>query len=108
MCGIALAAGAARPGMRVAAMTEALIHRGPDGVGFHARHGVRLGARRLSIVDTAGGAQPVYNETGEICVVANGEIYNHDELRTRLQAMGHRFASRCDTEVIVHLYEEYR
>lgn len=105
MCGIAGSWEGGAEG--VAAMTAALIHRGPDDAGFHASHRVRLGARRLSIVDVAGGAQPVYNETGEICVVANGEIYNHGELRASLQAMGHRFASRCDTEVIVHLYEEY-
>jgi asparagine synthase (glutamine-hydrolysing) len=109
MCGIAGAWGAVTPGTRgaVEAMTSALVHRGPDDSGFHSRQGIQLGVRRLSIVDVAGGAQPVYNETGEICVVANGEIYNHHELRTRLQGLGHRFSSQCDTEVIVHLYEEY-
>ncbi|HEV2374533.1 MAG TPA: asparagine synthase (glutamine-hydrolyzing) [Streptosporangiaceae bacterium] len=106
MCGIAGAWGAVSPGS-VEAMTAALAHRGPDGSGFHTSGGLRLGARRLAIVDVAGGAQPFYNETGEVCVVANAEIYNHRDLRTKLQAMGHRFASQCDTEVIVHLYEEY-
>ena len=106
MCGIAGTWGAASSGA-VEAMTAALVHRGPDDSGFHSRHGVRFGVRRLSIMDVAGGAQPTYNETGEICVIANGEIYNHRELRAKLQAMGHRFSSHCDTEVIVHLYEEY-
>lgn len=106
MCGIAGAVGSVRPDA-VVAMTAALTHRGPDDVGHHLRPGLGLGVRRLSIVDVAGGAQPVYNESGDICVVANGEIYNHRELRARLQASGHRFTSRCDTEVIVHLYEEY-
>jgi asparagine synthase (glutamine-hydrolysing) len=106
MCGIAGAWGSSDDTL-VPAMTTALAHRGPDDAGLHARGPVRLGARRLSIVDIAGGAQPFYNETGTICVVANGEIYNHNELRDRLRARGHRFASRCDTEVIVHLYEEY-
>lgn len=106
MCGIAGAAGSAGPDT-VVAMTSALTHRGPDDVGYHFRPGLWLGVRRLSIVDVPGGGQPVYNESGEICVIANGEIYNHRELRARLQARGHRFTSRCDTEVIVHLYEEY-
>jgi asparagine synthase (glutamine-hydrolysing) len=106
MCGIAGAWGTADDAL-VPAMTTALAHRGPDDSGLHTRGRVRLGARRLSIVDIAGGAQPFYNETGRICVVANGEIYNHDELRAHLVARGHRFTSRCDTEVIVHLYEEY-
>jgi asparagine synthase (glutamine-hydrolysing) len=106
MCGIAGAWGEV-DATQVTAMTRALAHRGPDDSGYHSRGPVRLGARRLSIIDIAGGAQPMYNENGEICVVANGEIYNHVELRRRLQAMGHRFTTRCDTEVIVHLYEEY-
>jgi asparagine synthase (glutamine-hydrolysing) len=89
-------------------MTLALAHRGPDDTGFHARGWVRLGVRRLSLVDVAGGAQPLHNEVGDISVVVNGEIYNHAELRAKLQAMGHRFATRCDVEVIVHLYEEYK
>jgi asparagine synthase (glutamine-hydrolysing) len=106
MCGIAGALGSVSPDT-VVAMTTALTHRGPDDVGYHLRPGLWLGVRRLSIVDVAGGTQPVYNESGEICVIANAEIYNHRELRARLQARGHRFTSRCDTEVIVHLYEEY-
>jgi asparagine synthase (glutamine-hydrolysing) len=106
MCGITGASGSVSPDT-VVAMTAALAHRGPDDVGYHLRPGLGLGVRRLSIVDVAGGMQPVYNESGDICVVANGEIYNHRELRARLQASGHRFTSRCDTEVIVHLYEEY-
>lgn len=106
MCGIAGTWGALSPG-DVAAMTAALAHRGPDGAGFGRGDGLRLGVRRLSIVDIGGGTQPMYNETGDICVIANGEIYNHSELRAQLQAKGHNFVSRCDIEVIVHLYEEY-
>lgn len=106
MCGIAGAWGAAGSGA-TSAMTVALAHRGPDDSGLHTHQNVSLGVRRLSIIDIANGAQPAYNETGEICVIANAEIYNHDDLRRRLQAKGHMFSSRCDTETIVHLYEEY-
>jgi asparagine synthase (glutamine-hydrolysing) len=106
LCGIAGAWGAMSPGA-VEAMTAALAHRGPDDSGFHARQELRLGVRRLSIVDVPGGAQPVYSENGEVCAVINGEIYNHRELRAQLEAMGHRFSSHCDVEVIVHLYEEF-
>ena len=87
-------------------MTAALRHRGPDGAG-HCSQGVyHLGATRLSIIDPAGGVQPVYNEAGDACVVFNGEIYNHRELRAELQRKGHVFRTSTDTEVIIHLYEE--
>ena len=69
-------------------------------------HGVAIGIRRLSIIDLAGGHQPIHNEDGTVWVVFNGEIYNYRDLN-RLEARGHRFATRSDTEVIVHLYEEY-
>src|SRR5437762_9982788 len=88
-------------------MTDAMVHRGPDDEGFHLADGIGLGARRLRIIDVAGGRQPITNEDGSLVVVFNGEIYNHRELRTRLETQGHRFATRSDTEVLVHLYEEY-
>jgi asparagine synthase (glutamine-hydrolysing) len=93
--------------MRVAAMNNALIHRGPDGSGeFHAPH-VALAARRLSIIDLAGGGQPLYNEDRTLALVANGEIYNHTDLRRRLETRGHRFNTGSDCEAILHAYEEY-
>ena len=88
------------------AMTERMRHRGPDGGGVWTAGCIGLGARRLSIIDVAGGAQPMANESGSVRVVFNGEIYNHRELRAELLAKGHRFRSECDTEVVVHLYEE--
>jgi asparagine synthase (glutamine-hydrolysing) len=88
-------------------MAQTMVHRGPDDEGFHIAEDVGLGARRLSIIDVAGGHQPITNEDGNLVVVFNGEIYNHRELRARLETKGHRFATRSDTEVLVHLYEEY-
>src|SRR5437660_4351759 len=88
-------------------MTAALWHRGPNGDGYLIRNNVGFGNRRLSIIDLAGGDQPIYNEDGTIGVVFNGEIYNYVELMATLIAQGHRFATKSDTEVIVHLYEEY-
>ncbi len=91
-------------------MNAAMRHRGPDdeGVHFDADARVAIGARRLSIVDLPGGHQPLSNESGRVWAVLNGEIYNHGSLRESLRGMGHRFASQTDTEVLVHLYEEYR
>lgn len=88
-------------------MTDILEHRGPDGDGFHHAPGVGLGHRRLAIVDLAGGDQPLFNEDGTICVVFNGEIYNFQPLMAELAALGHVFRTRCDTEVIVHAWEEW-
>jgi asparagine synthase (glutamine-hydrolysing) len=88
-------------------MTDTLAHRGPDGAGCYVNDHVALGHRRLAIIDRDGGVQPMSNEAGTVWVVFNGEIYNHRELRRQLVAKGHRFASACDTEVIVHAYEEY-
>jgi len=88
-------------------MSAVLEHRGPDQEGYHRDPTLRLGVRRLSIQDIPGGGQPVYNEDRSIAVVFNGEIYNFRELRDELAARGHRFATRCDTEVIVHAYEEF-
>ncbi|MEP6911286.1 MAG: asparagine synthase (glutamine-hydrolyzing) [bacterium] len=92
---------------RVAAMSRALIHRGPDGSGEYSAPHVILAARRLSIIDLEGGRQPLYNEDRSLALVANGEIYNHVELRTHLERRGHRFSTESDCETIVHAYEEY-
>jgi asparagine synthase (glutamine-hydrolysing) len=89
------------------AMSRALAHRGPDDAGQEVEGPVALAARRLSIIDLEHGHQPIRNEDGSVVVVQNGEIYNHDALREELHARGHRFATRCDTEVLVHAYEEY-
>ncbi len=88
-------------------MCAAITHRGPDDEGFYLDSQVGLGMRRLSIIDLAAGHQPVSNEDGTVQVVLNGEIYNFKELRRDLQARGHVFSTRTDTETIVHLYEEY-
>lgn len=90
-------------------MLESIVHRGPDEAGRFVDHDadVAMGARRLSIVDLEGGSQPVYNEDGSVAVVFNGEIYNHEALRDRLESEGHTFETACDTEVLVHLWEEY-
>ncbi|HYR59394.1 MAG TPA: asparagine synthase (glutamine-hydrolyzing), partial [Chthoniobacteraceae bacterium] len=91
---------------RLGAMLRLIAHRGPDGEGAHVSGGVAIGMRRLSIIDLAGGAQPIWNEDETIGVVFNGEIYNYVELRAQLETKGHRFRTRCDTEVLVHLFEE--
>ena len=88
-------------------MTDALAHRGPDGAGLHVEPGVGLGHRRLAIIDRAGGRQPLANETGDVHVVFNGEIYGHAALAEELRAAGHVFATRSDTETIVHAWEQW-
>lgn len=88
-------------------MADRLVHRGPDGHGFHEAAGISLGHRRLAIIDVVGGSQPIANEDETVWVTFNGEIYNFQSLQSRLEAVGHRFRTRCDTEVLVHLYEEY-
>jgi asparagine synthase (glutamine-hydrolysing) len=111
MCGIAGFVGLAIPpeeaAGRVRKMCDAIVHRGPDSDGYYVVEGVALGMRRLSIIDISGGRQPISNEDGSITVVFNGEIYNHQSLRLKLEACGHRFGTRSDTEVLVHLYEEF-
>ena len=88
-------------------MVAALHHRGPDGSGFHVEPGVGLGHARLSIIDLEGGAQPVHNEDRTVWISYNGEVFNYVELRRLLEQRGHRFYTNTDTEVIVHLYEEF-
>ncbi len=92
---------------RLLAMTGAIAHRGPDDEQFHAEPGVILGARRLSIVDLAGGRQPIANEDGSIWVAFNGELFEYPELRQELLSKGHTLKTRCDTEAWVHLYEDH-
>lgn len=89
------------------AMTDSLLHRGPDEAGYFIGRNVGLGFRRLSIVDLAGGNQPLYNEDRSVVLICNGEIYNFQDLRYELEDKGHRFYTRSDVEVLVHLYEEH-
>src|SRR3990172_2866840 len=113
MCGIAGVAPRAGPARAdreaiVRDMTAAIRHRGPDDEGTWHDAACSLGHRRLSIIDlTQAGRQPMANETGDVQVVYNGELYNFGEARARLEGQGHRFRSRTDTEVLVHLYEEH-
>jgi len=110
MCGIAGIVskdrGARMDGATIRAMCDAIVHRGPDDEGIYAQGPVGLGMRRLSIIDLAGGHQPIFNEDRSIAIVFNGEIYNFPELRPELERRGHRFTTNSDTEVIVHLYED--
>ena len=89
------------------AMNKALIHRGPDDEGYHFDGEIGLGHRRLSIIDLQKGHQPLSNEDGTVWIVFNGEIYNFPELRRKLESLNHHFSTNTDTEVIVHLYEEF-
>ena len=113
MCGIAGAFrldGASAPALPepvLRAMTDVMAHRGPDDAGHEHGEGFSLGARRLSIIDVEGGHQPFADERGRVWAAQNGEIYNHDALREGLRARGHVLRSRCDTEVLPHLYEEH-
>lgn len=105
MCGICGVIGE-NDGSALQSMLRRLIHRGPDEGGIYRQPGVALGARRLRVIDPVGGRQPVRNERGTVWAVMNGEIYNYQELTRELVGKGHRFATRSDTEVLVHLYEE--
>jgi asparagine synthase (glutamine-hydrolysing) len=91
----------------IKAMTDVMFHRGPDDEGFYVAGQIGLGFRRLSIIDLSGGHQPISNEDGTIWLVFNGEIYNYQALRRELIGKGHIFKTQSDTEVIVHLYEEF-
>ncbi len=109
MCGIngiALAGGGRVSAADVRRMRDVLTHRGPDDSGLLIDGGVGLGHRRLSIVDVSGGHQPMPNEDGTLHLVFNGEIYNHADYRPSLEARGHVYRTHCDTETILHLYEE--
>ncbi|MHC4630824.1 MAG: asparagine synthase (glutamine-hydrolyzing) [Planctomycetota bacterium] len=105
MCGICGYIGIKEEGL-LKKMTETLTHRGPDNVGYFQNGDVGLGHRRLSIIDVAGGRQPIENEDGSLVLICNGEIYNYQELRERLLSRGHKFRTKSDSEVILHLYED--
>src|SRR3954451_7518489 len=106
ICGTLALDGGAVDDRAVRAMADALVHRGPDSEGVFAEGPVGLAARRLAIIDLARGDQPMRNEDGSVCVVQNGELYEHRALQADLERRGHRFGSHCDTEVLPHLYEE--
>jgi asparagine synthase (glutamine-hydrolysing) len=109
MCGIAGVVNSEPGGVEadtIRRMCQSIVHRGPDDEGTYVKDGAGLGVRRLSVIDIAGGHQPVFNEDKTICIVYNGEIYNFPELRRELESRGHRLLTHGDTEVIVHLYEE--
>jgi asparagine synthase (glutamine-hydrolysing) len=106
ICGLAALDGSAVDASHLETMNETLYHRGPDSSGTLVDGPVALAVRRLSIIDIAGGDQPIGNEDGSVQVVQNGEIYNHLELRASLERQGHVFRTASDTEVLVHLYEE--
>lgn len=110
ICGVIQITGEARrvvPDHVLDRMNDAMAHRGPNDRGTHVSPGASIGARRLSIIDVEGGHQPFSNEDGTIWAVQNGELFNHASLRDDLRRRGHTFASRCDTEILPHLYEEY-
>jgi asparagine synthase (glutamine-hydrolysing) len=107
MCGIVGVIGPRATLAQAEAMCAAIVHRGPDSDGFYTRPGVALGMRRLSIIDLAGGDQPIHNENRTVWTVYNGEIYNFPTLKKELEALGHEFYTRTDTELLVHCYEEY-
>ena len=110
MCGIygifQLDGAPADPGL-MPAMGRVTVHRGPDDEGYHADGPCAIGMRRLSIIDLAGGHQPLSNGDGTLWLVCNGEIYNFRELRRELEALGHRFKTASDSEVILHSYRQY-
>jgi asparagine synthase (glutamine-hydrolysing) len=108
ICGVAISRGGPQVSREILEkMNESITHRGPDEDGFYVNDKVGLASRRLSIIDLAGGRQPISNEDGTMKIVLNGEIYNYRELRTYLEKHGHLFHTQSDTEVILHLYEEF-
>ena len=90
----------------VRTVLNTMLHRGPDAEGIYCRGPVALGHRRLSIIDLEGGDQPIWNEDNTLAIVCNGEIYDHLQLRRELEKRGHRFKTRSDSEVLLHLFEE--
>src|SRR5262245_59672729 len=108
ICGIAFSDPARRADQNlVLTMRDAMEHRGPDGAGILDLPGATLAHRRLSIIDLAHGDQPMANADRSVWVTFNGEIYNFQELEAELSSRGHQFRTRCDTEVLVHAYEEF-
>src|SRR5580704_13085064 len=111
MCGIAGAIDLSGPRLlpeeALRAMADAIVHRGPDEDGYFRQDGVSFANRRLSIVGLFDGRQPISNENGSVWVVFNGELFDYRERRAELEAKGHVFRTRCDTELVPHLWEEY-
>ena len=112
MCGINGIALSSRSGRQIqrdvlVRMRDVIKHRGPDDCGIFIEGGIGLGHRRLSIVDVAAGHQPMTNEDGSLQITYNGEIYNHADFRQELEERGHVYRTHCDTETILHLYEEH-
>lgn len=106
MCGIAGIIGEENKQL-IQRMCDVIEHRGPDDSGFFIDKGISLGMRRLSIIDIAGGKQPIHNEDETVWVMYNGELYNYLELKDELEKLGHKFYTKCDTEIFVHAYEQY-
>ena len=108
ICGVVFSDGNEKADFEtIQAMNEQVVHRGPDGEGYHCSTGIGMGMRRLGIIGLKSGDQPIYNEDNDIALICNGEIYNYLELSANLQKKGHRFTTRSDAEVIVHGFEEY-
>jgi|HubBroStandDraft_6_1064221.scaffolds.fasta_scaffold31321_1 asparagine synthase (glutamine-hydrolysing) len=110
MCGIAgvlRTDGNSADARVIRSMTDIIAHRGPDGSGFYVQGEVALGHRRLSIIDLATGGQPMSNEDDSLWITYNGEIFNHADVRPELETAGHRYKSHCDTETVIHAYEQY-
>src|SRR5665213_2086805 len=106
ICGIASGRGSVDED-RLRRMSATLIHRGPDSEGMHVDGAIGLAARRLAIIDLTGGDQPIASEDGSVVVIQNGELYNYRELMHELERAGHVFRTHCDTEVLVHGYEQW-
>jgi asparagine synthase (glutamine-hydrolysing) len=107
ICGIVSPGGGRVEPDKVHAMLDRMVHRGPDSAGVYQEPGICAGIRRLAVIDVAHGNQPIGSEDGQVQVVFNGEIYNFRELRADLESRGHSFRTRADTEVLVHLWEEF-
>src|SRR5262245_20933287 len=106
MCGIAGLAGTHSEPALLERMLNSLRHRGPDDSGLFSDGDAGLGFRRLSIIDVAGGHQPIFNEDESVAIILNGEIYNYRDLRQGLLDRGHTFRTKSDVETVLHLYEE--